>query len=518
MERIERETEIHRTQKAIKRLLGQAETEADILFPESKVQITIPHAVLEQSGGQLCLALLVNLLGRMKAIISQVAITVPADVEAHEQVPLANGYLRAGLEQLVSSLSGPDSKHSVVFDFTGQMAQPTVTVAFDSEEHNRTPADIIVGADSWTAYINASTSCSGWTTRVPVGPHVAATLAATEIFKRLLLHNFPNQTRNQIKLAEDVSFSALNYANPPEQTLSLPEQVELEHVAIVGVGAGGSAALYTLACFPQLTGEITLVEPGNHKESNLARYLLSNYEDCHRGSSKIRRAYTFLQQQQPLLAVQMEPLPYEEVNEPDYRLVISTVDTPESRWAIQHDWPPVVLDAAVIETIYAVLRVYPGEGICLGCKHPYDPDITWKRRAMIWGKKEGEVRQLHRDAAPVTEQDITTLAQVQNQPVENFRDLIGIPFNEVPALTECGDTHFDLQVPNQVATLPFQTTMAGVLLAAEVIKDRYAPEWVLSNWFEHNMLWVPKPQLHRFRRRLENCAICREVSADDGSS
>ena len=46
-------------------------------------------------------------------------------------------------------------------------------------------------------------------------------------------------------------------------------------LAVVGCGAGGSAALYVLAMQPGLAGEIALIEHGRHKLSNLNRYLMT---------------------------------------------------------------------------------------------------------------------------------------------------------------------------------------------------------------------------------------------------
>ena len=123
----------------------------------------------------------------------------------------------------------------------------------------------------------------------------------------------------------------------------------------------------------------------------------------------------------------------------------------------------------------------------------------------MWGKTVDEVKKLYFDRMPVTLDDILRLAEVQGQASDRYTSLIGIPFDQVPAMTECGDTHFNLQVPNQAASLPFITTIAGILIAAEIVKDHLNTKYGLNNWFEHNLLWIPKGKLHRFRRRLEYC-------------
>lgn len=511
MERIEQETEVHRFQKAIKHQLNLPQVEEDILFTNSRVHIDTTQQVLRSPGGQLTLVLMTNLLARMKTAITHVVVSVPYKIPLHPNVPVPGNNLRDGLIELVQSISGPQSNHSVKFDFNGVMKKPTLRVFIGRDENSKSPADIRVEATAWTAYINASQPCADWDTPLPFGPHMAATLAVAEIFKYLLIRNFPQQTeRLQIKLLDNLEFCVLTYgADPGDDAYpKIDDAVHLDNIAIAGVGAGGSAALYSLSCIPNLSGKIALIDPGHHKKSNLTRYLLTSYLDCHNGTLKSEIAYEFLRRTHPSLEIRVEPRPYDEVNDRGFRLVVSTVDTPEARWDIQNDWPPVILDAAVVETIYAILRVFPGRGFCLGCKHPYDPDVTVKRRASMWGKAVEEVRQLELEGTPVTEEDIRQLAYVQNQPIDRFVELIGRPFDQVPALTECGDTRFNLQVPNQAATIPFVTTMAGVLIAAEIIKDQIAPAMILRNWFEHNMLWEPKANRYRFRNRVPLCQFC----------
>ena len=77
MDKTEQETEIHRTQKALKKLLNQRERTNLVRFDSSDVNISVPLAVARTFGGQVALALLVNLLARMKTIINRVAISLP---------------------------------------------------------------------------------------------------------------------------------------------------------------------------------------------------------------------------------------------------------------------------------------------------------------------------------------------------------------------------------------------------------------------------------------------------------
>jgi hypothetical protein len=182
--------------------------------------------------------------------------------------------------------------------------------------------------------------------------------------------------------------------------------VVLQDFAIAGAGAGGTAALYALASFPDLSGEVILVEPGRLKESSLGRYLMSTYDQVHGAMHKLESVKRFLAIHSPRIRIQGEPRFWNEVAR-DWKTVLATVDTPEARWDVQRSGPQVILDAGVIGTLYAVLRVVPG-GWCLECKHPPDPAVTWKRRARRWGmpvasrKSSADSRHALRSREPIS--------------------------------------------------------------------------------------------------------------------
>ena len=508
MERIEPETEVHRTQKAIKQLLGRVDAIGDMSFAESCVNLHISPDVALTVGGQLALGLTVNLLARMKSVVHSVYIDLPYGIDKHDQVPLDSEDLRDGLETLIASISGPTSDYAVEFCFGSKASKPTLSLAIGRNGLTEN-VDVLMEADAWVAFINHSKDLASWDDSLPIGALAAATLGVAEAFKHLLVRNYPNQSGRSMKFIENLGFSLLTYNHVSHSDISkVAGPIHLKNTAIAGVGAGGSTVVYALSCMSQLLGRISLIDPGSHKKSNLSRYLLSTYDDCTNQTSKVVRATSFLASRQVRLEIIPHMIEYENVQQRDFEVVVSTTDTPEARWNLQRDWPPLILDTAVIGTIYAIARIIPEKGMCLGCKHPYDPNITMKRIAWMWGRSFDEFMKLVYKDAIVTDGDIAILAQVQGKNPEEFNRFLGVPFSRVPSMSDCGDARFNLHVPNQVATLPFVTTMGGLTIAAEIIKDIYFPQFALNNWFEHNMFWLPKPDRHRFRDRKDECHIC----------
>lgn len=70
-----------------------------------------------------------------------------------------------------------------------------------------------------------------------------------------------------------LAYSAFNYGvdDRAEKGPDVPA-VSIADLAVVGCGAGGSAALYVLAMQPGIAGNVALIEPDSHKLSNLNRY------------------------------------------------------------------------------------------------------------------------------------------------------------------------------------------------------------------------------------------------------
>lgn len=514
VDKIDQETEIHRIQKAIKQLVGSQKNREDILLPDSRVLILVSKKILNSFGGQLCVTMIVNLIARMKSIVNEVLLPIPLDIEKYNSIPLHHNDFRIGIQELVESLSGQKSEYRVKFYFDDiKPFKPTVVLSLDLSQNNYTCPMVTIGADDWTAYVNSTFKSNFTNIKIPIGSFIAGNLGVAEVFKHLLKINFPSQNSRKIHFLNNIAFCALDYTfdESPRQYPPLPELVEINNMAIAGVGAGGSAALYTLSSFPNLSGDITLIDPEKLKKSNLTRYLLTSYEDISQHKEKVEVASSFVNSFQPSVTLTKKSQPYHMVNQRDFHIILSTVDNPEGRWDIQRDNPSVILDASVVDTIYSILRVDSRGGMCLGCKHPYDPDITWKRRAKMWGKNVEEMKKLFNTESKADEASLQRLAEIQGRPISDFLELLGMKFNDIPAITECGETRLTLKVPNQVATLPFVTTIAGVLLAAEVIKELYLPSNTLQNWFEHNLLWIPKRNRYRFRARDKNCNFCEGI-------
>lgn len=515
------DTETDRTQRSLRQLLGLPQHREPIRFARSRIAVSLSREMAATRPGQWMAALTLNLLSRLKEV-QEIAVGLPPGIEVLPGVPLELGELRKRLIGLAESLSGPETPYRPRFE--QRLARGThydVLVAIGKAPHD-VSADRVVSitADDWTGYVNCDPAGLPVHARLPVGSYVAACLGVGEVFKHLLATNYPAQLGTRVRFLDEGCLSLLDYSTSPTvgEARRAPEVMDIGSALLVGCGAGGTACLYTLASIEGVKGNLALVEPNALKPSNLNRYLMARYADVYASRHKLTVAVDFLRRHAPGLVIREHPVSYQqfmaEGGEPLCRepaaLVVSTVDNVPTRRALQADFRQrTILDAAVTSTIYAVLKVYYGHGRCLGCKHPVLPDEFDGEVAAKWGLALDEVKRLRAEGAVVTQEHLRSLAATQQRPVEDFEGFVGREFNTVVSETECGETAlgYALERPAQVATLPFLTTLPGVILAAEIVKHRYFADKGLYNWFEHDFTNVPKTSLHRFKAPVPDCSV-----------
>ncbi|MDF1597275.1 MAG: ThiF family adenylyltransferase [Acidimicrobiia bacterium] len=490
---IRTETEFDRTQAA---LSPQGLT---LPLPRGDIGITVADGVEATPTGQRLLALLVNVLARMKGVVDTVHINTTADPFVLPGTPLSPGHLNDGLATFVRSLNWIGSRHDAELSFE----PPDDAVVQIGIGTNPGSADLVVACDAWRALLGAAGDQASWETANPIGAALAAVVTAAETFKAIIAGN---GGRNTTPAPPDFIYSAFNYGVDDSAEIG-PDvyKLELQDVAIAGCGAGGSGTAFILGMHPRLSGTIDLIEPGIHKVSNINRYLPALAGDVHTPRHKLSSIADHLARTAPALDLALHPRPWEQLDRHPWSTVVSAVDTVEARWQIQQRTrsDAVIIDLAVNDLLYSVLRVVPG-GRCLFCKHPFDPDLAVNQRALRWGVPLVTIKEWSSANRPVDEAMIRSLAHTQNRPPEDFDDLLGILFTNTPALLECGSTSLRADVPSQAPILPLATTAVAIVGAAEVIKHVIGLP-PLDNWLAHDLRRNPTGPWSTYRAPIQDC-------------
>jgi hypothetical protein len=483
-----------------------------------RVRLQADRKFADSPNGQYALALSLNVLSRFHPIVTDLDIFVDSSLQLKTSIPLLQGgSLEASLSHLVDRLGSPVRTS---FNPQASKCDALLSVGNTDSAHE---FKITIASDGWNAFVAKDDLSSIPSSNVgnPIGAYVSACLGSGEIFKRafclkgdtLLGARTAYDPRHRVKRLEGtLSFSALDYGINSDHSPnpSLPEIVDVGDVCIAGVGAGGGACAYSLASVSQVVGHLILIDPDEVRISNLNRYVYALKADGAESVSKVFAAAKLFGSRRVAVTAFAGPyLDFIKTWKQGFGdLVISTVDTAQARRDIQWDIPRIILDAASTGTEYYVMRVDLGEGPCLECTHEPSEDSLEAFLSRIIGLSSEEILELRRGNGRFTSNHIAKMrsaCQSNAIPVPQ----IGEVFSDWLA-NHCGE--MKLQSQHLTVPLPHATIMPGILLAGEVIKERYFPAYRISNTFFHDVFSMPNKSYGYHNARRPSCQFCGDAS------
>ena len=340
-----------------------------------------------------------------------------------------------------------------------------------------------VGSDGWVVKVSTEGPVRSGETDNPFGAAAAACFGAANIFRQVFRDHLPGGGE-----LDSFSMSLLDYEPNAEAPLN-PElgPVHLGGVHLVGNGAIGNGAVWALSRAPRLTGEIDIVDHEALDLTNLQRYPGTTQADV--GSTKVDiAAARFSGSALKVRAHQMTWGQYMK-GRSDWRLerVGVSVDTAEDRRAVQASLPAFVVNSWTQAGELGVSRHrFTGEDACLVCL--YFPGGGAKSEDQIIAEAIGlpdaliEVRHLLYTGAAVEREMIERIAAVLGVPSEPLLPFAGQTLRSFYTGAICagvviklggkpGGTEVHAQVP-----LAFQSALAGIMLAAELVGRCWLPE------------------------------------------
>jgi molybdopterin/thiamine biosynthesis adenylyltransferase len=344
----------------------------------------------------------------------------------------------------------------------------------------------------------------------PFGAGAAACLAAAQAFRTLFVAQIGGTPE------EEVSLSLLDYSVNQESLGDLAANPHLEEVTLVGAGAIGNAVLWALArC--GATGGLAVVDPELVDDTNLQRYVLTDTHSPGRSKVEVARESSaatgldvttyagtwaaFVDSQRPFKA----------------ELVATALDTAAARCSVQASLPKATLNAWTQAGDLGVSRhEFLGEQACLACL--YLPHRVEKNEDQIIAEALKldatpgsaslmEVRNALYFDQPVDEAWLLKIARSLSVDSAVFQPFLGRPLRTLYREGICGgaillngDGAARVEVP-----MAFQSAMAGMMLAAELVK--HASDWKSGEVTTKLNLM----------RRLGECLSERQEKTADGS-
>jgi hypothetical protein len=339
---------------------------------------------------------------------------------------------------------------------------------------------IYVGSKNWTVSVSSFRPVGSSTFANPFSAGAAACFGAANIFRTIF-----SDKLGLADNAESFELSLRTFKFESDNSLNLPSSsVAIEECFLVGNGAIGNGAVWSLSKFPEFHGQLHLIDDESIDLSNLQRYVLATQSDV--GVYKVDLAK---KQFRPDSAVYPNQCDWSEFldrrNDWSLNTVLTAVDTREDRIAIQASVPRLILNAWTQTGDLGISRHrFTGKDGCLACLYfPVEGEKNLDQQiaeAIGLPNQLMEIRTLLYSGKSIGRDLLFRAATAMRVPPEDLLPFENEPLVKFYSSAICGglvlrlggalhDSNRELDVP-----LAFQSALAGILLAAELVMDSVA--------------------------------------------
>lgn len=329
------------------------------------------------------------------------------------------------------------------------------------------------GSQGWVARLSTAGPVGSGASGNPLGAGASACLAAANVFRTVFAEQLTEaDPDSELTLSTfDFGRSALDPELGP---------VDLGETHLVGLGAVGNGAVWALGRVPGMTGDLHLVDHEDADLSNLQRYVMTAQDGVDRPKVEIAA--------EGLLETSLRVVPHRlrwdgyVQQRGDWRFdrVVVALDTAKDRLAVQGTLPRRILNAWTGPDDLGVSRHGFADGkACLACLYlpsgkVEDEDVRVARELGI-PEAFMQVRILLATGAPVDGAFVATVAERLGVPFDALQPFEGQPLRTFYGQALCGGVVFRFTggARGDQATVPmaFQSALAGIMLAAELVKD-----------------------------------------------
>jgi molybdopterin/thiamine biosynthesis adenylyltransferase len=356
----------------------------------------------------------------------------------------------------------------------------TVRLVYGATATEEGPTVIYAGSDGWLTKISTTGPQGVGGSNLPFGAGGAACLGAANVFRAIF-----KDALEVPRLDEEVVLSLLDFTTGADATQG-PRDVDVDigSTPLVGVGAIGNAAIWALARTPGLTGSLQLIDHEPVDLSNLQRYVLTIQRDV--GRQKVIVAQKAMTAGRSRLRVARFGIRWEEFvarrGHPAIGRVVAALDSAADRIAVQAALPARTLNAWTQAGDLGVSRHgFLGDEACLACL--YIPEGKRPNEDQLIAQALGlpiepqallhPLRELLVNGQSVGEDFVRDAAKRLGLADDALLTFAGEPLRQFYAKAVCGGVILQAETgrPPLEAPLAFQSALAGVMLAAELVAE-----------------------------------------------
>lgn len=328
---------------------------------------------------------------------------------------------------------------------------------------------IFIGSDGWRALLSRTAPKPCGTTSLPFGAAAAACIGCANVFRSIFSDVLPGG-----EMDSEIDLSLRSYSNLNES--GSPDNLALGELFIAGAGAIGNGLFWTLARLPEATGTVHAVDGEKIDLGNLQRYVLTR--DGSIGTAKVDLAAGQFAESK------MKIVPHEQswgkylAERGNYALeaVVVALDTGGHRIAVQGSLPRRILNAWTQQQNLGVSRHdnFP-ETACLACLYipdgavPDDDDIV---AAALRVTDQNEIMQIWHllySGAPLPPEFIGMVETRLGLAGGALAQFAGKSLRAFYSGAVCGGLTINSATTAAEVPMPFQSALAGVMLAAELV-------------------------------------------------
>lgn len=384
-----------------------------------------------------------------------------------------------------------------------------------------TVSKLHLGSDGWVVAVSPDSPVGSGTSGNPFGAAAAACFGAANAFRALFADQLAD---GGLDTAWRMSLLDLNptVANPVNPAL---DGADLGEAHLVGVGAIGNGAVWSLARVPGLRGILHLIDPETVDTTNVQRYALTALTDV--GSPKVTLAHDAMN------GTDLEVRPHQTswaeylAQRGDWRLerVMAALDSARDRCAVQSSLPRWVANAWTQTGDFGV-SLHPAfdDGACLMCLYlpegetPHEDAMVAAAIGLKGPEAQREIRSLLHSGAPIGQAWIERIAASLGVPVEPLIPFANRPLRAFYAEAVCGGIVLALGGGTEIrAEVPmaFQSALAGVLMSAHLVADAAGLQKAAPSVARVNLL-RPLPNsgylMQRKAKHPSARCICRDAA------
>jgi len=336
---------------------------------------------------------------------------------------------------------------------------------------------IYIGSEIWVGGVGTTGPIGSNESGNPFGAGAAACLGAANLFRVY----FGDLLENG-ELDKDARISLLNFATGDKAANEFGRKpIDIGLLQLVGVGAIGNAVVWSLANGIDLGGTVDLIDPQTLELSNLQRYILSERTD--ETAIKVDLAASFLPGLGKVAANPLQKSWSEfviETGNHHFDLVATALDTIHDRVEVQATLPKFIVNAWTQPGDVGVSRhAFLGDDACLACM--YLPAAKTRNRDEIIADELQmpelllNLRLMLETGEPVGPEFVREVARRATVDPAALLPFADLPLAAFRAKAVCGQGILAASDSDRTAVqvpMAFQSAMAGVMLAAEIVGQR----------------------------------------------